>query len=67
MINITFGRWFIVLGLIFFGYQVVVHGIECSIYYCPGEEEWTCQDFPEEDECVEERELKKEPTAYVRT
>jgi hypothetical protein len=53
--------------LIFFGYQVVVHGIECSIYYCPGEEEWTCQDFPEEDECVEERELKKEPTAYVRT
>ena len=66
MINLAFGRWFIILGLAFFTYQVVVHGIECSIYYCPGEEEWTCEDFPEEDECDLKREEQKEPKPNVR-
>ena len=66
MKGLDFGRWFVVLAIIFFASNVIHGAVECSWTYCPGEEEWTCDEYPEEDECIEKREQDKEPKPNVR-
>lgn len=63
---ISFGRWFVILAAVFFSASVIHGAVECSYTYCPGEEEWTCQEYPEEPECEIEREEQKEPKPNIR-
>ena len=66
MIGLTFGRLFIMLAVIYFAAHIVSATIECNYTSCAGEEEWTCQDYPEEEECVQKREEDKEPKPMIR-